>query len=440
MAERATVFERPQIGIESTAGTDVAATKKIQSFSISPAIQSESQVFRPMGSKFATSAIQNKEWTEASVEGYPDFNELAYLLSSLMSYAAPSGTAPAHTWTFGPSSSSADTVKSYTVETGSSVRAQQFTYGLVNELTFSYDRDELTISGSMLGQKSTDGITVTDLSAVATAATLTTALTGANNDLVFTAAVTGLAGREITITYTDPGAPGAAESVSVSGKRITFNLSTDGSSVITSTGDSIKATLLASVEASALVTAADAGANDGSGVVTALAETALTGGAGATWAIRPMSAAGVDVYIDTTSAGLGGTQLTRALSFEWTLGNRFSPHWVLNSSNGSWVAAVENAPDFTMKMMVQADAAGMGFLTQLRSGDTRFVRIQVTGPVLTGSTTYRLRFDAAVKFTGIGEYSDEDGVYAIEYEMTGVHDDGWGKALSVALVNNVSAL
>jgi hypothetical protein len=59
---------------------------------------------------------------------------------------------------------------------------------------------------------------------------------------------------------------------------------------------------------------------------------------------------------------------------------------------------------------------------------------------LTGSTTYRLRFDAAVKFTGIGEYSDEDGVYAIEYEMTGVHDDGWGKALSVALVNNVSAL
>jgi hypothetical protein len=440
MPERASVFEKAQIGVESTAGTDVAATKIIQSFSIAPSIQSESQVFRPQGQKFNVAAIQNKEWTEADIEGYLDFNELAYLLASLMSYAAPSGTAPAYTWTFAPAQSSADTVKSYTVETGSSVRAQQFTYGLVNELTFEYSRDELTLSGSMLGQKTTDGITPTDLSAVATAATLTTALTGANNDLVFTAAVTGLAGREITITYTDPAAPGVSESVAVSGRRITFTLSTDGSSVITSTGDSLKATLLASAEASALVTAADAGANDGTGVVTALAETALSGGAGATWAIRPMSGNGVDVYLDATSAGLGTTKLTRVLSAEWTLGNRFSPLWVLNSANASFVATVENAPDFTVTMMVEADSAGMAILEYVRSADTKFMRIQNTGPVLTGSTTYRLRFDVAVKFTEVGEYSDEDGVYAIEFTATGVYDAGWAKAVNVTLVNNVAAL
>jgi hypothetical protein len=440
MPERATVFERPQIGIESTPGTGVAATKRIQSFSIAPAIQSESQVFRPQGGKFNTAAIQNKEWTEASLEGYPDFNELAYVLASLLSYSAASGTAPAYTHTYSPSQSAADTVKTYTVETGSSVRAQKFTYGIVNECTFSYDRDELTFSGSMLGQVSSDGITPTDLSGAATAATLTTALAGANNDLVFTAAVTGLQGNEITIRYLDPGAPSVAESVAVSGKRIAFTLSTDGSSVITSTGDSLKATLLASAAASALVTAADAAANDGSGLVIALAETALTGAAGAEWAIRPMSAASVDVYLDATSAGLGGTKLTRVLSAEWSIGNRFSPLWVLNSANASFVAHVENAPDFTVTMMVEADSAGMGILAHVRTGDTKFLRIDVTGPVLTGSTTYRLRFDTALKFTEVGEYSDEDGVYAIEFTATGVYDAGYAKALNISLVNNVAAL
>jgi hypothetical protein len=110
------------------------------------------------------------------------------------------------------------------------------------------------------------------------AATLSTALTGANNDLDFTSVLTGVLGNAITIRYLDPAANDAVESVSVAGTAITFNLATDGAGAITSTGDSLKATLLASAPASALVTAADKAANDGSGVVTALAATALTGG------------------------------------------------------------------------------------------------------------------------------------------------------------------
>jgi hypothetical protein len=110
------------------------------------------------------------------------------------------------------------------------------------------------------------------------AATLSTALAGANNDLDYTSVLTGVLGNAITIAYVDPADNDIAESVAVVGTAITFTLSTDGSSVITSTGDSLKATLLASAPASALVTAADKAANDGSGVVIAMAATALTGG------------------------------------------------------------------------------------------------------------------------------------------------------------------
>src|ERR1051326_6281132 len=102
---------------------------------------------------------------------------------------------------------------------------------------------------------------------------LKTALTGSNNDLVFTAVDEGDSGDAITIAFVDPAANSAAESVSVVGKAITFHLATGSGGAITSTGDTLKATLLASTSASALVTAVDAAGNDGSGAVTALAAT-----------------------------------------------------------------------------------------------------------------------------------------------------------------------
>jgi hypothetical protein len=163
------------------------------------------------------------------------------------------------------------------------------------------------------------------------AASYTTTMAGANNDIVVTAVTAGTSGNAIDFTMVDPSANSAELSVDVSGTAITVNLATNGSgtitstanqviaamradldcqklvsvalsgsdtgagvvtalskqdlssgsdgAVISSTGDLIKAALLADSEASALVTAADKSGNDGSGVVTAMTATALTGGA-----------------------------------------------------------------------------------------------------------------------------------------------------------------
>lgn len=106
---------------------------------------------------------------------------------------------------------------------------------------------------------------------------LSTSLTGANNDLAFTSLLSDNS-TPVRVTYADPGANNAALSVSVSGNDITVNLATNGTGTITSTAAQVKAAIEASSPASALVTVAHKPLNDGTGVVTALAQTALTGG------------------------------------------------------------------------------------------------------------------------------------------------------------------
>lgn len=110
-------------------------------------------------------------------------------------------------------------------------------------------------------------------------ATLSTNLTGSNNDLTYTAVTPGTGGNSVTIAYVDPSGNDAELSVDVAASAITVNLATGVAGAITSTGDDIKAAILASVPASALVTVADKSANDGSGVVIAMSATPLAGGA-----------------------------------------------------------------------------------------------------------------------------------------------------------------
>lgn len=102
-------------------------------------------------------------------------------------------------------------------------------------------------------------------------------MTGTNNDLSFESKARGAWTNNIRVRIVVSG-NNTSESVSVSGLDITINSSTDGGGAATSTGDTVKAAIAASTPANALVSVADATGNDGSGVVAALAYTALSGG------------------------------------------------------------------------------------------------------------------------------------------------------------------
>ena len=165
MAEQSTVFITTQIGVEATPGTAVPANKQLLAVAIEPAIKTKIQTFRPRGQKYNTVAVLGEEWTESKVSGPAAYNDLTYLFASHFAYAAPTqinvSAGLAYQWNFNPGQTAADTVKTYTVQSGSAVRAQQIAYGILNEFGYTLTREKFDISGTMLGQAISDGITLT---------------------------------------------------------------------------------------------------------------------------------------------------------------------------------------------------------------------------------------------------------------------------------------
>lgn len=326
MAERSTISQITQWGVESTPGTSVAAGKLLQSLDVAPGVQQTMQTFRGSGAKYPAVAAQGKEWMQAALSGALTYNDVVYPLSSVLAAATPvqMGGTPAYGWDFLPASRSEDAIKTFTVEQGSALRAHKFVYGLVDELGVTITRDEANLSGRLTGRQLQDGI---------------------------------------TLTATPTAIP-----------------------------------------------------------------------------IIPVLPAAFSVYSDTTSAGLGTTKLTRVLAAEYAISNRFNPLWAVDAAQSSFVAHVETEPQAQVRLTLEADAAGMARLPILRAGTTEFVRIEAIGPVISGANTYLFRIDAAVKWTEIGEFADNDGVWGIQYTGTIVDDATWGKSHSMRVQNTLTTL
>jgi hypothetical protein len=161
----------------------------------------------------------------------------------------------------------------------------------------------------------------------------------------------------------------------------------------------------------------------------------------------PIQATQLTVFLDTTSASLGTTKMPRLFDFKYDLTNRYGAVWVVDASQPSYVAVVELVPKQTVKVIVEADTAGMALLQLLRNDNTRFMRVLAKGATLYSSgiyvatpLTYRYQQDMAVKVTEVGTFSDQQGVYAIEFTFEVFHDATWGKAAHFEIDNKVQSL
>jgi hypothetical protein len=326
MPERASVGMTQQIGVETTEGTSVAAGKQLQSlsFALSPTI--ETARFKPMGTKFDALVTPGKDYSQADISGQATYEELQYLLSSALKKVTPtvSGTT-GQLWTIEPSNVAEDTVATYTVEQGSSVRAHKATGVIVTDFSITFNRDSVEVGGTAMGQLFSDGITLT------------------------------------------------------------------------------------------------------------ATPTALP--------LVPILPSQVNVFLDPTGAALGTTKLLRVLEVEVGMGSRFGPLWPLNSALASYAAHIETEPDATLRLLMEADTAGMAQLATLRAGSTSFVRIEATGGVIgAGPATFKLTIDVPTKWEAPNSLDDQDGVYAVEWGGRIVQDATLGKNLSVKLINSQTAL
>ena len=166
MTERATVTQKYQIGLETTPGTTVAASRVLPTVQIDYKPKADLAVIRPVGWKFPLSTYLNREWSEGKISGKPCYNALTYLLAGVLQKVDPTqpdstGSPSVYQWTMQPALTAEDTVATYTIERGSGVRADRISYGLIPALTLSATRSSTEIGGSIIGQTFADDITMT---------------------------------------------------------------------------------------------------------------------------------------------------------------------------------------------------------------------------------------------------------------------------------------
>lgn len=149
----------------------------------------------------------------------------------------------------------------------------------------------------------------------------------------------------------------------------------------------------------------------------------------------------VDVYLDTAFGSLGSTKLSRAFKATFKLGSKANPVWTLNSQEGSFASHVEAVPGISLALLVEADTQGMGNLAHMRQGDTLYCRVQCTSAQDADALKpYQFTLDGAFKVADVADFSDEDGVYAIEFTLGSVYDATNDLALEATLRNTQAAL
>lgn len=319
----ATVFKGIQVGVEGTPGTPVAANKKLLAVSMVPSPQAETKSFKAMGNKYASFASLNKEWSSINIEGVPTYNEIVYLLSGLLHYAAPvqQGATTAYKWTFVSNTSAADVGKSFTIEQGDATSAWRVAGAKISGLTFNFSRNDVKVNGSGVGKTLETGITIT-------------------------------------------AGPTALSPVPILPSHLKF-------------------------------------------------------------------------YMADTQAGLAGaTALTNSFNMEWSLTDKFGLAWPV----GQNPEAVEGEPNSSGKITIATDTEGMGLITTLRNAATKWFRIEATGALI--STPYYQKFtiDFPAQIESVGDFTDLDNVYTVQFGLLPIHDATWGKVVNIEVITNLSAL
>jgi len=164
MPEVSSLFNGVQIGVETTSGTVVSASKVLNYLSFAPNVSLEFNRFRPMGQRVASAVTPGKDYTTWDLTGSGSYSELIYPFSSLFGKVTASTVETSgKRWSWNPAARSEITAPAtYTVETGSATRAQRAAYIFSRGIEVTFNRnDGVAISGDAVGQALTDGVTLT---------------------------------------------------------------------------------------------------------------------------------------------------------------------------------------------------------------------------------------------------------------------------------------
>ena len=166
MADRFTVNQRLQLGVESTStpGTPVTTGMKLlECYDWTLGIDGDVKFYKPTGHKYDTEQEENTEWVAGTLGGILDYNGVLYPLASVCGSASPVAHGPSVTakdWIYTPPVTGSATPQTYTAQQGDAVRAHQCAYGIFMDFGYKFTRKDVSVSGKLMGQALSDGITL----------------------------------------------------------------------------------------------------------------------------------------------------------------------------------------------------------------------------------------------------------------------------------------
>jgi hypothetical protein len=99
-------------------------------------------------------------------------------------------------------------------------------------------------------------------------------------------------------------------------------------------------------------------------------------------ALAPLAGKHLNVYLDSTSAALGTTQLLRDFNIDFAFTNVYGPSFPFNRSTLGWTTVVDTDPGCIVKLLLGADSQGMAQLVAMQTGATQFLRVQGQGLII----------------------------------------------------------
>lgn len=428
MPERATVFQATQLGVETTPGTVVAANRRLLQTMVDAGPDIRNELYRPAGATVPTVQIIGKEMVRADVEGRMSFNDLAYILSSLLLQVTPTtpgGATNTRRWTFKPQTFAPDTFRTYTIEKGSTAGAERFAFAVFNALTMAFGEEEASITGSLFGKALTEQVTITasptDIAEAPVnpkCISLFLGTTTGTNEVQALSLTGTPTGGTFTVSYEGSTSGNIAFNANAAAVQAALEaMASIGTGNVTATGGPLPAAVnvtftgtFAGIDASTIT----------------LGTNALTGGTSPTLAVST-----------TTPGGL--TRLLRADRIQFSIPDRYVPGFTLDCNEPSYSYIVNQGMEPTAEVSLMHDSQSAGYMSNFRNGDTLFLRLLARGNIIEAGFSQWLKITCPVKITQ-SERGDRDAVYDNTYSFGLVHNSTFNGWIEVVVDNNIATL
>jgi hypothetical protein len=121
---------------------------------------------------------------------------------------------------------------------------------------------------------------------------------------------------------------------------------------------------------------------------------------------------------------------------EFSLGDKVGLAWPVGQSQ----VLVEGVPAVSAKLKLAADTVGVGYITNMRAGDTVWFRIKGTGALIASTYYQDFQLDFPAQIEAPGDFGDEGNIYALEYALKPIHDATWGKSFQIDVITDASTI